>query len=112
MTPIKQTVIFDEGYINHIDAAVDSAGNEFVVASVQFKVGDKDHVDAIVKRKIWGSGRWEVMYRFTQAEYGKHGYCAINVVGPHVVVYLVQRQADNSTDVISYVLLNIANDPL
>lgn len=111
ITPIRKPAIFTGLYINHIDSDHDAAGNEFILAAVQIERSGKNTVDAVIKRKIWGTGVWETLYTFKDPEYGKNGYGSINVIGPHVVVYLPLKQPnDDFVSVVPFHFLNVADD--
>lgn len=110
LTPIRKPAIFTGSYINHVDSDHDAAGNEFVLAAVQVERDGKNTVDAVIKRKIWGTGVWETIYTFKDPEYGKNGYGSINVVGPHVIVYLPLKQPGSTTvEVVPFHFINIAS---
>jgi hypothetical protein len=94
------------GYTNHIDSTRDGAGNSFWAITIDGPgAGD---LDLVIMRRQQGSGSWSELYRFSQAEYGKQGYGSMQVVGPHLVCVLAERQADGSTMAVEYRLYDVA----
>ena len=94
------------GYTNHIGTTRDGAGNIF--AAVTLDGPGAGDLDVAIMKRQQGSGVWTEIHRFTEAQYNKHGYGSLEVVGNHLVCVLSERSADGATVAVEYRIYDVA----
>jgi hypothetical protein len=98
------------GYINHIGTCIDGAGNVFSAATQDGpNAGD---VDVVSMKRSAANGGWSEAFRFTEAQYGKHGYGDLVVLtNGQLCCTLSERNAAGAVVFKEYLLSGLAVPP-
>jgi hypothetical protein len=96
------------GYVNHIGSCIDAAGNVFAAPTQDgASAGD---VDVVILKRAVATGTWVEVWRFREAQYGKHGYGSIVVLSDgRLCCLLSERNAAGATVMMEHLLSGLAS---
>ena len=106
ITPLRRGIVC-AGYSNHIGSCKDAWDNMYGV----FTRNDPGaHPEVIIRRRQHGTGLMSTIAHFPATATAKYGYCTLECVGAHLVLWLSERQPDGTNPDVEYILPNAVTE--
>lgn len=106
ITPIKRGLVC-EGYCNHAGSCKDQWDNMYG-AFTHSPPGA--YPELIIRRRQHGTGDLSTIAILPATKEVKYGYSTMECVGPHLVLWASERQADGSNPVWDYLIPNAVTE--